>query len=460
MNTNNNNNIQNQKNKLNNNNIPTNIIIIGGGIVGCSTAYYLTKLYKDQVNVTLIEKYKIAGCASGKAGGFLAGNWGDDETNQLHQKGFQLHEQLAKELKLKSYRKIQTLSYAYNNNKKRKKKQNIIDKNNTIRPSWMQNEPADVSMMDTDIAQVTPYELTTNLMNHAIQNGAKLIIGNVIGIENDEEENNNNSSSPPANDNQEEANGNKQQYNVSHVILEENNRKLKCDKVIITLGPWSVLAEDWFNDYSSLKVPMEGIRSSSIVLYNQQEEEDNVASNEEQQPYAIFCNEDERTNTHLEIYPRPDHSIYMCGLGGSEHCNKKRIIELIPESVKPDETRIRAALKCFHNMSGRNIQDDEVSKNKIETNCCMRPCPQDGKPMMGMIPNYNNAYICCGHNCWGILWGPISGLSMSELMMNGKSSSINLNTFTPKRFVKRRKRKGKGQQRGRHQVDIPKGEQW
>ena len=106
MNTNNNNNMQNQKNKLNNN----NIIIIGGGIVGCSTAYYLTKLYKDQVNVTLIEKYKIAGCASGKAGGFLAGNWGDDETNQLHQKGFQLHEQLAKELKLKSYRKIQTYS--------------------------------------------------------------------------------------------------------------------------------------------------------------------------------------------------------------------------------------------------------------------------------------------------------------------------------------------------------------
>ena len=208
--------------------IKKSITVIGGGIVGCSTAYYLTKLHKDQVNVTLIEKYKIAGCASGKAGGFLAGNWGDDETNQLHQKGFQLHEQIAKELKLKSYRKIQTLSYAYNNNKKRKKKQNIIDKNNTIRPSWMQNEPADVSMMDTDTAQVTPYELTTNLMNHAIQNGAKLIIGNVIGIENDEEENNNNSS-PCGNNNQEEANDNEQLFNVSHVILEENNRKLKCD---------------------------------------------------------------------------------------------------------------------------------------------------------------------------------------------------------------------------------------
>ena len=88
----------------------------------------------------------------------------------------------------------------------------------------------------------------------------------------------------------------------------------------------------------------------------------------------------------------------------------------------------------------------------------MRPCPQDAKPMMGMIPNYKNAYICCGHNCWGILWGPISGLSMSELIIKGESHTLNLNPFTPKRFaIQRRKQK---QQRGRHQVDIAKGEQW
>ena len=45
---------------------------------------------------------------------------------------------------------------------------------------------------------------------------------------------------------------------------------------------------------------MEGIRSSSIIIYNHQEEEEMLHPTE-QQPYAIFCNEDERTNTFRNI---------------------------------------------------------------------------------------------------------------------------------------------------------------
>ena len=52
-----------------------------GGIIGCSTAYFLTVNYGEQVRVTVVERYKVAGYASGKAGGFLAGGWGDDDTS-------------------------------------------------------------------------------------------------------------------------------------------------------------------------------------------------------------------------------------------------------------------------------------------------------------------------------------------------------------------------------------------
>ena len=47
------------------------VIICGGGIIGCSIAYYLTKLEKDFAKVIIIERNEIAGHASGKAGGFL-----------------------------------------------------------------------------------------------------------------------------------------------------------------------------------------------------------------------------------------------------------------------------------------------------------------------------------------------------------------------------------------------------
>lgn len=45
------------------------IVIVGGGIIGCSIAYHLTEL---GVPCTLVERCSIACAASGKAGGFLA----------------------------------------------------------------------------------------------------------------------------------------------------------------------------------------------------------------------------------------------------------------------------------------------------------------------------------------------------------------------------------------------------
>ena len=403
----------------------TDVVVVGGGIIGCSTAYFLAVNYGEQVRVTVVERYKVAGCASGKAGGFLAGGWGDEDTEQLHRLGFQLHEELAKTLNLTSYRKIETLSYAYSSSG------NKTDMAGTgKRPDWLQNENAKVSLMDTDTAQVTPLELTRRMMDVAMSKGTKLVTGNVVGV-NTVLDGKGNEDRP---------------CRVSGVRLEDGT-SIPCDKLVVALGPWTVMAEDWFKEHSPFRVPMDGIRSSSMVVKMP------VGATLDR-PYAIFCNEDHRTNTHLEVYPRPDSSIYVCGLGGSEHCGKSRIVELEPHLVVPDTGRIEAAQKCLRNMSSRIIRNN----TEVESNCCMRPCPQDGKPIMGLVPNYTNAFVCCGHNCWGILWGPISGKCMAELVTTGTSSSIDMDPFCPERFVAKKRRKKAN--RGRHQRDAPRGEQW
>lgn len=55
-------------------NTPRNIVIIGGGIIGVCTAYYLVRdpLLPKGTTVTLVEGTEIAAGASGHAGGFLA----------------------------------------------------------------------------------------------------------------------------------------------------------------------------------------------------------------------------------------------------------------------------------------------------------------------------------------------------------------------------------------------------
>ena len=63
---------------------PRNIAIIGGGIVGVSTAYYLSRspALDSETTVTLVEGVGIAAGASGYAGGFLAREreWHTDDT--------------------------------------------------------------------------------------------------------------------------------------------------------------------------------------------------------------------------------------------------------------------------------------------------------------------------------------------------------------------------------------------
>lgn len=65
----------------------------------------------------------------------------------------------------------------------------------------------------------------------------------------------------------------------------------------------------------------------------------------------------------------------------------------------------------------------------------MRPCTPDALPVMGRIPYTTNAFISCGHNCWGILWAPVCGLAMAELVLTGVCSVIDLAPFSPNRYM-------------------------
>ena len=77
------------------------VIVCGGGVIGCCTAYFLGK---KGVKVTVVEKTEIACAASGKAGGFLALDWCDGSAvGGLARASYALHGQLADELNGETY---------------------------------------------------------------------------------------------------------------------------------------------------------------------------------------------------------------------------------------------------------------------------------------------------------------------------------------------------------------------
>jgi glycine/D-amino acid oxidase-like deaminating enzyme len=148
--------------------------------------------------------------------------------------------------------------------------------------------------------------------------------------------------------------------------------------------------------------------------------------------------------------------LYICGCGGSDYITGDRLRQggdaETAELIHADPARIAAALQSLHSMTSIGDSRPDIMQ------ACMRPCTPDALPVMGNIPNYTGAYISAGHNCWGILWAPVSGLAMAEMLIEDKCNVIDLTAFDPARYMQTIT--SQQSQRGRKKGSEAVGEQW
>ncbi len=64
----------------------------------------------------------------------------------------------------------------------------------------------------------------------------------------------------------------------------------------------------------------------------------------------------------------------------------------------------------------------------------LRPCTTDGLPAIGPLPDVRGLYAATGHGMLGLTLGPITGKLLSEQILDG-SSSLPLEPFDPGRFL-------------------------
>lgn len=451
-----------------------NIVVIGGGIQGTSVAYHLWKKMSSSSNKTNESKTKIilleakepAAAASGKGGGFMARSWGDGSpTESLHHVAFDMYQSLAQELDCKSYRKLPVLSVPPGADIDLKSSSTRKGNNDRYMPNWLDGKIGrrgiQIMGMGDDTAQITPKEFVLQMLktmtgtpdtndddNETSQSSTsssfELILGECIGV-----------NTEALSDNQQKVTGIRYRpvnSNDDEESTDENVQTISAEKVIVSAGPWSCKAEDWFDNVVNL--PMEGVKSTSIVWKQPVvTTDDGEEEKMDVDATALFCGEDYRFGTHLEVYPRPSGEIYICGIGGSDYISQEDLKSgAFLQECNAKEDRVKAATNAFQSIS--KTYQDFGELDRVQS--CMRPCPKDALPYMGSIPTYDGAYINAGHNCWGIAWAPACGKAIAELVLEGESKSVDLSPFDPGRFTRAI---GRGR-RGRKRQGESVGEQW
>ena len=367
------------------------IVIIGGGIIGCTTAYYLITNNND-IKVTIIERESIACAASGKAGGFLAKDWCDGGwMGPLARESYKLHEMFGKKYGKKTlYRNLKTYDM-----KTKKSGTNCIKQNNKSL-SWIDCNIESSHLIGTNnsTAQIHPKYFCELLIELCKPN---IIYGTVTRVLSNNGTANHVEYIPKSNDN----NNNK-------------SKRISFDDIVIAMGPWSYQAYQWFPECKQLQY-VNGSKHNSIVIKPENFNDKTFPD------HAIFLDHYSQlnnTNQSCEIYPRIDGTIYSCGKA------KKTKLPANPNDIKCDE---------YIDIICNNLKELSI---KHTFNCdilikqaCYIPLSKDGNPLIGKINTYNNVYIGCGHSCWGILNGPITGKLLSELIIFGKVKSVKQKDF-------------------------------
>ncbi|KAJ6438325.1 oxidoreductase [Purpureocillium lavendulum] len=414
-----------------------NIVIVGGGIIGCTTAYYLTRHPKFNPalhTITLLEAAPtVAAGASGKAGGLLA-LWAYPSC--LVPLSYKLHSELAAEhdgAQKWGYRQLTCGSFEAEVSREKldelrrcKEEGKAWEKlpkqddaaKDLLEPAAL---PPDLDWVDresisrwaemghagtTATSQVHPLHFTRAIADLAQKAGVELrtnakvtkLVASKTAVE-------------------------KVEY------LDRSTNETKeiggVTDVVVTAGPWTGRLLP--------RAKIEGLRAHSVVY------------EAEVSPYAVFTDiqlpkdfvpehraklgqqKMHKGSVDPEIYARPFGEVYACGEPDT----------FIPLPETADEVQFDES-QCDDIISYIATISPVLGAAPVKAKqACYLPrhmqFGQESGPLLGgtRVPGI---WVAAGHTCWGIQNGPATGKLMSEHIFDGQATSADVDKLDPRKF--------------------------
>jgi glycine oxidase len=367
------------------------VIIVGGGIAGCSAAYFLAR---EGRKVTLFEKDSVAAHASGFAFGVLlpplAENPRDPELD-LNRASFRLHRELAEQLPADGgvdteLRKRAAVVLALSEQEAAGLKSAYRSVGGSVGGHgrdvrWLAH--GELSHIEARIApdipgglylgdtyEVEPYRLTLSMWQAAERHGARLVnrAATSVSVEDD-----------------------------GSVVVEAGGERHTAATVIVAAGPWSgALLET-----CGIHVPVSPLKGQIVRL---------DAPGPEMRA-SIWWGSDYATS-------KPDGLVW-CGTTEERAGFDENVTAAARDRITA------SALRALPYLSEAKL---------VKQTACLRPITADGLPVIGRLPGMESVVIATGAGRHGIAIGPGMGRAAAD-MAAGRDSSIDVSALGASRFV-------------------------
>lgn len=389
-------------------------VIIGGGIIALSTAYYATLSSSSEIHI-LESNATFFESASGRAAGFLARDWFSPPVAGLGELSFALHQKLAEEHDGASswgYSKSTGISISQPGSKTRgedwlfegtSRAQSAVSlaiRAADANPAWLaSSEHGEVISGSDTTAQLDPLQLCQFLLKQCIARGVLF--------------------HQPAKATRIKSNNG---VLTGIYISESGTEKLiPCQKILIASGVWSPAVFDKLFPSASINLPITSLAGHSLVLRSSRWKPDDMGD-----CHAIFTTSPDGWSP--ELFSRRGGELYLAGFNSGTI----PIPELASETVV-QEDHIKAMIKAAKALLGN---DAEV----VRAGLCHRPVTDTGRPILGKVPPAHigmkdvdgpeGIYIAAGHGPWGITLSLGTGKVMVE-MMAGERTSVDVSQLGP-----------------------------
>lgn len=363
------------------------VVIVGGGIVGISTAFFLGQA---GVKSVVIERDSIGSHSSGFACGLLgslSGSGIPGPVFPIAQAGMRIHSNLSRHLFEETgvdvkYRELPSLALSFSDAAVKQAKADLAwqQAQGGYSVRWL--EAAEAKAIEPRVsdsalgavytegtADVEPYRFLVALAQAVEKLGATIRHGRVIGLSRDRDR-------------------------VSGVVLDKG--EVPCDTVVLATGPWCGEASSWLGVAVKVR-PLKGqilrLRAPGRPFECRIAWEDNYAVSK---PDGLLW---AGTTEEESFEENPTHQA-RDGIMSS-------LLEVIP-----------------------SVLDAHL----VRQTACLRPLSSDGLPLLGQVRGWEGVYVATGAGRKGIVLGPVMGQIIANLITTGVSE-FSIEAFHPNRFT-------------------------